>query len=546
MSLLRRGGRGVALEDLIIWVATAAVGVFLVWSAIRIRDITAQMYANSDIASAPVLAQLLPDQGSGYVVLGFYPWLESLFALDLTRWVPSHVAFWKAAPFFVYGAAVLATGWTVARTVGWKTGFLVGLAMAAPAPLVIYMLGAADQRLPALVHAVLLAGFLVTAPSLGRWGWTARSTWAVALAVTLAPGVASDPLIMLGATLPFLAALGVGWRLRLLTAQLAVFAGVTCVIGALGGIGLEQLAEHHRIVYEHPDPGLSSPSTALTNGWLLLKVIALFAHGTFVTAPPPVEPIDIARIAAAVTAIAVVVMVLILLVRIARPFLTDETRPVAARLLAAYWAVSVLLVSAGFVFTDTPVGLNSVRYVATLWPALLTLVALVYTRRAHIWLATLAAVSALIGCAELERGLYTPPVVIQPTAAEVAHLERIAASHDLDHGYASYWDAMPITLESGFDLRAYPIAPCGPVGYCPFHLHVIESWYSPKPNARTFYVVGDQALQPPLGPPPPSWGRPLKKIRVGHLTVYLFDYDIASRLEPFEPGGMAAPERSTR
>jgi hypothetical protein len=149
----------------------------------------------------------------------------------------------------------------------------------------------------------------------------------------------------------------------------------------------------------------------------------------------------------------------------------------------------------------------------------------------------------VIGCAELKSGLYTAPIVVQPTPAEVALLERIAASNDLDHGYASYWDAMPITLESDFKLRAYPIAPCGAVGYCPFHLHVIESWYSPKPDARTFYVVGDQHLQPALGPPPPAWGSPLKEIRVGHLTVYLFDYDIASRLHPFKAGGLSAPER---
>ena len=97
MSLVRRV-RGLPLEDLITWIAAGAAGVFIVWFAVRLGDVTAQMYANSDISSAPVMAQLLSDKGSGYVVLGFYPWLESLFALDLTRWVPDHVAFWKAAP----------------------------------------------------------------------------------------------------------------------------------------------------------------------------------------------------------------------------------------------------------------------------------------------------------------------------------------------------------------------------------------------------------------------------------------------------------------
>jgi hypothetical protein len=542
MSLVRRV-RGVPLEDAAIWVATVAVGVFLAWSAIRIRDITAAMYANSDIASAPVLAQLLPDQGSGHVVLGFYPWLESLFALDLTRWVPAHVTFWKAAPFFVYGATVALTGWTVARAVSLRTGFLVALAMAAPAPLVIYLLGASDQRLPALAHAVLLAAFLVTTPTLARWAWPARAIWAAALALTLAPGVASDLLIVLAAAVPFIAAVAIGWRLRLLATDVAALAAGACLIGALGGWGLERLAEHFRIVYVPPGWELASVGTALSNGWLLLKEVALFAHGRFDTGPSPVDALDLAWIAAAVSAIGATLILVVVLVRVARPFLTDDGRPASVRLLALYWAASLLLVCGPFVFTTIPVGINSVRYVFTLWPALLTLVAVVYARRAHAWLAILAAASALIGCWELQRGLYTPPALTRPTPEEVAQLERIADSNDLDHGYAGYWDAMPITLESDFKLLAYPIEPCGAVGYCPFHLHVIESWYTPKPGVRTFYVVGDQSLMPPLAPPPASWGPPAKTIRVGHLTVYLFDYDIASRLEPFEPGGLAAPER---
>jgi hypothetical protein len=543
MSLVRRA-RGVPLEDALTLAAAIFVGVFLVWSAIRIRDITALMYANSDIASAPVLAELISDKGSGHLVLGYYPWLESLFALDLTRWVPAHISFWKSAPFFVYGAAVLLTGWTVWRTVSPRAGFLVALAMAAPAPLVIFLLGSPDQRLPALTHAVLLAAFLISTPSLSRWGWPARAVWAAGLAITLAPGAASDLLIVLGAALPFLVAVAAGWRLRLLERDSAAVAAGACLVGVVSGFGLERLAEHFEIVYASPDWGIASVGTALSNGWLLLKEIALFGHGWFDTAPPPVDLFDVVRIAAAVAVIAATVFLVLALLRAARPFLTDAGRPARVRLLAIYWAASILLVSGPFVFTSVPAGLSSVRYVFTLWPALLTLAAVVFTRRAHVWLAILAAVSALIGWAELDRGLYTPAVVLQPTPAEVTELEKVAALNRLDHGYASYWDAAPIMLESDFKLRAYPLEPCGRIGYCPFHLHDIESWYRPKPGARTFYVVGDQSLIPPLGPPPASWGTPAKTLHVGHLTVYLFDYDIASRLEPFKAGGLAAPERS--
>jgi hypothetical protein len=545
MSLARRV-RGVPLEDLMLGLAVAAVGVFLAWSATKIGDIVAPMYANSDIASAPVLAQLLPDKGSGHLVLGYYPWLESLFALDLTRWVPSHLVFWKAAPFFVYAAVVVLTGWTVWRTVSLKTGFLVALAMTAPAPLVIYLLGTPDQRLPALAHAVLLAAFVITTPSLARWGPAGRSVWGAALALTLAPGVASDLLIVLGAAAPFLVAVGVGWRLRLLDRPAASVAAAAVAIGVLGGLALERIAEHYEYVYAAPNWHLASVSTAVSHGWLLLKEVALFAHGWFDTAPPPVDAFDVARIGAAVLAIAGTLLVLVLLIRVARPFLTSAERPAPVRLLAVYWSASIVLVTGPFIFTTVPVGLSSVRYVFTLWPALLTLVALVYARRAHVWFALLATVAAVIGCFELNRGFYTASSGKPPNAEEVGQLERIAAANHLDHGYASYWDAAPISLESDFKVRAYPVEPCGPVGYCPFHLHTIESWYRPKPGVRTFYVVGDPTLLPSLAPPPKSWGPPAETVRVGHLTVYLFDYDIASRLQPFKAGGLAAPARNVQ
>jgi hypothetical protein len=210
-----------SLERLLTWAAAVSVGVFLVWSAIRIRDITANMYANSDIASGPVIAELFPDR-SGHVVLGYYPWLESLFAMDLTRWVPSHVSFWKAAPFIVYGATVALVGWTVMRAAAsWRAGLIVALAMAAPAQLVIYMLGATEQRLPEFFHTVLLAAFLVTAPVLAAWSWRQRTLWGLGLAVTLAVGVSSDPLLLLSAVVPFLGAVALAWRLQLLRLDVA-------------------------------------------------------------------------------------------------------------------------------------------------------------------------------------------------------------------------------------------------------------------------------------------------------------------------------------
>jgi hypothetical protein len=541
MSLARRV-RGVPFEDLILWLAVGAVGVFLVWSAIRIRGIALPLYENSDIASAPVLAQFLPDQGSGHVTLGYYPWLESLFALDLTRWLPSHVSAWKAEPFVVYGLTVALAGWTVSRAISRRAGVVVALAMAAPAPYVIYMLGAPNQRLPTLAHTVIMAAFLVTLPSLGGWRAIWKVLWAAGLALTLAPGVASDPLVLLSAVLPFLVAVALGWRVELLRRDVGALAVGACVVGALWGVGLEHLAEHYRIVYNDSGFEMAGSGRVLSNTALLFEDVALFGHGTFATGRTPLNVVNTIR---ELTAIGGVIAVALFALTISRSprALFSGSRSSQQRLIGAYWGASILAVSLAFVMITSPVGTNAVRYLTTLWPGLLTIAALLYGRRALNWLAALAAGGAVIGCIELQQGLYTPQATLPPDPDEVSMVQRFVTANHLDHGYAGYWDAMPVTLLSDFKVHAFPIEPCGPAPdrYCPFRVHTIESWYSPKPDVRSFYLVGEPSLDPSLGPPPTAWGPPIKIAELDDLTIYAYDYDIASNLRRLQPGTSPLP-----
>jgi hypothetical protein len=536
---LQRLARGVSVERLATWVALVAVGVFLVWSAVLIREITVPLYQNADFASAPTLAQFLPDQGSGYVTLGFYPWLESLYWLDLTRWLPSHEAAWKALPFVVFGITVGVFGWTVGRTVSRRAGLVAALAMATPSPFVIYMLGVPNQRLPALLHTVILAAFLVAVPRLRGWRLGKRAVWAAGLVLTLAAGFSSDPLLLLAAIIPFLVAVGLGWRLKLLEPRIAGFAGAACVAGALGGRGLEALAEHNRLIYNQGHYfNMAQAGHALSNAGLLLQDVALFAHGQFALASEPATAFNAGREVLAIAAIGAVLLFALVLGRSWRAILPDQGRPVELRLLGVYWAVSIVGVSLAFVIITAPVALGSVRYVTTLWPGLLTLVLVVYGRRAVTTMAIFAAGIAILGCIELGRGYYTYVNQNRPQAGQVEQLEKFVADNDLDHGYAGYWDAAPIDVESDFKVHTYPIEPCeGPlVRYCPFRVHTISTWYVPKQGVRSFYAVGDPTLTPSLKPPPAEWGRPFKTARFGNLTVYAYDYDIAARISPVKPG----------
>jgi hypothetical protein len=93
-----RTGWRPALEAWTTRAAVAAVSVFLVYLALRLRAVIGAQYANSDNASALVLAQFLGDHGHGAVILGDYRWLEPLYALHLTRWLPAHRQAWSSWP----------------------------------------------------------------------------------------------------------------------------------------------------------------------------------------------------------------------------------------------------------------------------------------------------------------------------------------------------------------------------------------------------------------------------------------------------------------
>ena len=87
-----------------------------------------------------------------------------------------------------------------------------------------------------------------------------------------------------------------------------------------------------------------------------------------------------------------------------------------------------------------------------------------------------------------------------------------------------------MTFASRFAAKTYPVQPCG-AGVCAFRLHRLDAWYVPREGVRTFYAVDELAPEPRVGPPPAEWD-PAKNVQLGQLLVYVFNCDIASRIQP--------------
>ncbi len=518
-AIPRRG----ELDSVVLSVAIAAVGTFLVWLLADIGSVTGALYRNPDNASSFVLAELLDDRGSGDVILGNYAWLEPLYALHLTRWLPDHRQLWEAGPFVLYVASVALIGWQVGRGVSRQAGLVVALAMAAPAPLVLGYVAVPNAHGHTLFHVALLGAFAVSVPSVAGWGGAKRALWAVGLAVTLAPGASSDVLLLIGGVLPFLMALAYGWLRAAVPGRVAALGAAACLGGVGGGYALAAWADDARVHETGVPIPLASTSHALANVWRLLEDSALFIHGRLGETS--------SALGWALELVGLVAVVGLPILWIATLFrvsagLRRRDRP-ATSLLAVYWAMASLAISAAFILSSAPEDIGSTRYVTVLWPALLALAAVAFGRRALTPLAVAAAAAAILGCLELADGRYTQ-VAPYPDRA-LASLRQFVAVNHLEHGYASYVNAPVITVQTDFAVRTYPVERCDATGdgLCRYGLHRIDSWYTPKRDARSFFVVAERPGWPLLGGPPPRWGPPIDEAQFGPFRVYAYAFDLA-------------------
>jgi hypothetical protein len=84
-------------------------------------------------------------------------------------------------------------------------------------------------------------------------------------------------------------------------------------------------------------------------------------------------------------------------------------------------------------------------------------------------------------------------------------------------------------------VTVYPVITCGS-RLCPFPYHKINTWYLPRPLARSFFVVDARLLRlrayGALSGAPAAWGQPSQIAHLGPLTVYVYPYNLAAKLLP--------------
>jgi len=130
-------------------------------------------------------------------------------------------------------------------------------------------------------------------------------------------------------------------------------------------------------------------------------------------------------------------------------------------------------------------------------------------------------------------GLASGYVIVSTGLAQSAPIvTRLARENHATAGYSNFTDASGLTWGTHERVVVRPLANCPTetgVNLCPGFQDYLASWYVPR-NRRTFLLI--DATSAEVNALPSGLGKPLAAYAFGAMQMYIYPYDIASRLGP--------------
>jgi hypothetical protein len=532
--------------------ALGLAGAYLVVFVVQLPHNIGDFGWVSDYVSGFTISQTVVDTGTGGHTLlsttGAY--LPLWFGLLTAHW-PLHRQIWEAAPTVLFLVTALTVGWSVAQLADRRAAVLATLTVAVASPWALAFFMAASAHNAVYPATALLGAYLI---------WLARGTrrrratnLAVPLLGAVALGVclASDALLIVTGAVPFaLTAIAAGLH-RDRRSRLLALSALATVVGAIPIAVLTRVIMHSAGYRTLPPPAKLAPLSALSehahilfdglkrlfNGYLGNASPAMFG-GLTPTASGPLH----AELGVACTIVMVAALLALLAIgaRTAWGFVWSERRAgvprpaleLARTLHITYWVSSAVVICAAFEFGTRA----AVRYEAYYGTVVLSVAAVLplLMRPASVarWLIPIGA-SILFAGSLLGLTSHTLDTAYDPPISHYGgDVVRVAREHGVTAGYAGYWDASSLTWSSHERVTVRPLSECqNPSGaaICPFFLDRVPSWYVPR-RRRTFLLVDPNSQY--VVALPAGLGEPTASYAIGPMRMYIFPYDIASRLGP--------------
>jgi hypothetical protein len=312
-----------------------------------------------------------------------------------------------------------------------------------------------------------------------------------------------------------------------------VFAVVVSAIALAGGVALASALRADRVTSLPFTYHLVSADKLLHNLALLFQGYANIAGGDFFGVH--VVPATVATLISGLLVLAALAAVLVTVgrrVARARPRRDGGDPEVGARFAyVCFWTACLLATSAVFVFTSVPFNAASGRYILGGYVAIAALVGLV-AMRGPGWRVAVTAGVCLFALSATYQVLREPEANATgaPEIRAFSALERYAAEHHASYGYAGYWNGPELTWTTAFSLPIYPVEECGPKhALCPAGIK-ISTWYRPRPHTNSLLIIDPSLPESPIRGPDRRFGRPSATATIAGVHVYVFPYDLASRL----------------
>jgi hypothetical protein len=516
-------------------ILAAAYGAFFL---ARLRDSITALLWNSDYASGFTLAQTVAGLGSGgHTVISTTGAYVPLWFGLLTAHLPFHRQLWEIAPTLIFIGTALVIGGSVARIAGRRAaaGAVMIVLIASPWTLAIVMAPVAHNTVyPATALLGAYLPWLIRREALGRF--TAVAV-AVGAGVILGVAIASDALVIVTGVVPLglAAVLAViqpsrrarvagGYALMTVAAAVPVAIATNAIMKAVG------------YVITAPALSLAPLSSVWSHVRLLANGLRDLSNGYLGAGWPGTLHAEVGTACTVVLILSLVALLAIGVrgsVSLLRRHRHDD-RDLTRLLHVGYWFSSAVVVCGAFLFTTAAGnGLSPHEsYYLTIVFSVAAMVTLIDRPEvAARWLIPVGlaifAVGSIIGLKRDYLNTYRPPL-----AAYASTIVRLAEIDHATTGYAGYWDASNLTWSTREHVRVRPLEQCAnPRGapICPFFLMRSPYWYVAKPR-RTFLLVDPSQLY--VITLPTGLGKPIASYRFGKITMYVYPYDIASRLGP--------------
>ena len=475
--------------------------------------------------------------GGNTVISSDNYWLPLLFGL-LTAKLPLHRELWQILPTLLFFATALIVGWSVARVASRRAALLAVLlaVIASPLALTFFMVCAHNVLYPS---AALAGAYLV---------WLALGDGrrrALALSVPLLAGVvlgmsaASDLLVVPAALAPLAFTAVISGLRSERRSRIVSLSVLTSVIVAVP-VAIATNATMYSFGFKHIEtPWRLAPiSTLGERAELLFDGLQQLFNG-FLDGPKGAGPLHYELgVASEVVMSAALLMLIVMGVRSAFKLLVSgwrkegtEPTQLARSLHIVYWVVSAACAGGAYWLAgDTGGGtvLHESYYgtiifsVAAVVP--LALSAGAFARRLILVGASIFFAASVVGLS----GDYVDVAISKWISGIAPTVTRLAAANDVNYGYGGYWSGSAITWNTPVTVR--PLMECeNPAGanICPFYDSTVPSWYIPQ-NRHTFLLIDQRETF--LQHLPEGLGPPLKQYQFGTTTMYIYPYDIASRI----------------